>query len=130
MRPIPLMTSSRTKSAPYLSHTDFMALRYPFGGGTQPVVAPTTVSAKTVGCQYSSVLSPRPRQITLTPNDRVRTQLDELILQLLPQPFDILLLRLVRLLESRRVRRGDVVEVLIVHDAGVGCAAGGVQGQT
>ena len=27
VRPIPLMTSSRMKSAPYLSHTDFIALK-------------------------------------------------------------------------------------------------------
>ena len=44
---MPLITSSRINKAPYFLHTDFMALKYPFGAGTTPVVAPTTVSATT-----------------------------------------------------------------------------------
>lgn len=36
-------TSSRTRSAPCLSQTSLIALKYPGTGGTHPVVAPTTV---------------------------------------------------------------------------------------
>ena len=48
LRPMPHMTSSRINSAPYLWQTAFMALKYPLGGITTPVVAPTTVSATTL----------------------------------------------------------------------------------
>lgn len=47
-RPIPLMTSSRINKAPYFLQTDSMALKYPFGAASAPVVAPTTVSATTL----------------------------------------------------------------------------------
>lgn len=47
LRPIPLMTSSKMNKAPYFLHTECMALKYPFGAGTTPVVAPTTGSATT-----------------------------------------------------------------------------------
>lgn len=47
-RPIPLMTSSRINKAPYFLQTDFIALKYPLGAGSAPVVAPTTVSATTL----------------------------------------------------------------------------------
>jgi hypothetical protein len=46
-RPIPHMTSSRINNAPYFLQTDFIALKYPLGAASAPVVAPTTVSATT-----------------------------------------------------------------------------------
>ena len=109
------MTSSKMKSAPYLSHTDFMALKYPFGAGTTPVVAPTTVSATTLW--YCQLGYSRPGHASaLTAYDSIWTKFKKFIFELLAQSLDILFLGLVRLLEALSVSRGDVVIVLVVKD--------------
>lgn len=55
----------------------------------------------------------------LTSDDGIGAQLNELALQLFPQPFYVVLFRFVRVLESFCVCRGDVVEVGHMEDIGV-----------
>lgn len=64
--------------------------------------------------------------MALTSNDRVRTQFNELGFELRAQPLDVIRLSLVRSLEALRIRRRDVVEMVIVEDRGIRRPARGV----
>lgn len=119
---MPLITSSRMNSAPYLSQTDFIALKYPLGGTPTPVVAPTTVSAATT--RESQLLAPQTRsERLLTTDDGVRPELLELVVQLLAQPLHILLLAFLSMFKAFSVGGGDVMEVLMVENGLIGCAS-------
>jgi len=108
-----------------------MALKYPFGAGSAPVVAPTTGSATTVFKTEEIVMRPiisLPMQ--LTSNDGIRTQFDKLILELFPESLDILFVALTRFLESLRIRWRDMVKIITIKDGLVRRPTGWIHSET
>jgi len=99
-----------------------MALKYPLGAGTAPVVAPTTGSATTEKISLQEKLDSRPRQPTS--NDGIGAKLNELIVEFLSQSLDVLFLALIMSLEPFRVCRGDMVEVIVIEDSFIWCPTG------
>ena len=65
----------------------------------------------------------------LTPNHSIGSQFLELVVQLLPQSFNILLLAFVRMLEPFSIGRRYVMEVIMVQDSLVRCAPTHVGGE-
>lgn len=103
-----------------------MAAKYPLGAGTQPVVAPTTVSATTSATiSYLIVMS---RSHSLTSDNSVRPQRNELVFEFLTKPFNVFRLGLVLSLEAFRVGRSDVMEVLFIQNGLVRKPASGMIG--
>lgn len=113
MRPMPLITSSRMNRAPYFSQTLFMAAaRVNSGSRLLQGRMPTfEVAFRSRDNSRSGTYD----RLCDESDHSVWAESEELVLQLLSQPLDILFLCFVRLLEPLRISRRYVVEVLRVQ---------------
>ena len=131
-RPIPLMTSSRINRAPCLLQTDFIALKYPLGAGSAPVVAPTTVSATTL---KGPALGPQPLSVKgrgrrrLTSYDGIWSKLHKLVLEFLAEPFHVLLFGFFRVFKTLCVGWRHSMKVLMLENFIIWLATRGVSRQ-